>query len=52
MILVGATAIGIGSAVYYQGLDVFRQVCGELEDYMERHDYGTLEEFRGRALTN
>ena len=52
MILVGATAIGIGSAVYYQGLDVFRQVCGELEDYMERHGYGTLEEFRGRALTN
>ena len=52
MILVGATAIGIGSAVYYQGLDVFRQVCGELEDYMERHGYGTPEEFRGRALTN
>jgi len=50
MILVGATAVGIGSAVYYRGIDVFRQVCDELQDYMERHGYSKLEEFRGRAL--
>jgi dihydroorotate dehydrogenase (NAD+) catalytic subunit len=49
MTLVGATAIGIGSAVYYRGMEVFRQVCRELRDYMERHGYGALEEFRGRA---
>jgi dihydroorotate dehydrogenase (NAD+) catalytic subunit len=49
MILVGATAVGIGSAVYYRGMEVFQKVCDELEDYMERHGYGDLEAFRGRA---
>jgi dihydroorotate dehydrogenase (NAD+) catalytic subunit len=51
MTLVGATAIGIGSAVYYRGMEVFRQVCRELRDYMERHGYGDLDAFRGRAVT-
>jgi dihydroorotate dehydrogenase (NAD+) catalytic subunit len=50
MTLVGATAVGIGSAVYYRGMAVFRQVCEELRDYMERHGYGALEAFRGRAV--
>lgn len=49
MILVGATAVGIGSAVTYRGMTVFRKVCQELEDYMERHGYENLEGFRGRA---
>lgn len=50
MILVGATAVGIGSAVYYQGMEVFRKVCDELGDYMERHGYGDLEAFRRKAM--
>jgi dihydroorotate dehydrogenase (NAD+) catalytic subunit len=49
MILVGASAVGIGSAVYYRGMEVFREVCRELEDYMARHGYADLEAFRGRA---
>ena len=51
MILVGATAVGIGSAVHYRGMQVFREVCDELRAYMERHGYDDLEAFRGRALT-
>ncbi len=50
MILVGATAVGIGSAVYYRGIEVFQKVCEELEDYMERHGHNDLEAFRGRAI--
>jgi len=50
MILVGATAVGIGSAVSSRGMNVFRKVCEELQDYMERHGYCSLEEFRGKAL--
>jgi len=50
MILVGATAVGIGSAIYYRGMEVFQKACDELGDYMERHGYGDLEAFRGRAL--
>jgi len=49
MLLVGATAVGIGSAVTYRGIGVFRQACEEMEDYMERHKYDTLEAFRGRV---
>jgi len=49
MILVGATAVGIGSAVHYRGMEVFREVCRELEGYMARHGYADLEAFRGRA---
>ncbi len=50
MLLVGATAVGIGSAVYYRGIEVFRMVCEELREYMERNGYRDLEAFRGRAL--
>jgi dihydroorotate dehydrogenase (NAD+) catalytic subunit len=50
MILVGATAVGIGSAVAYRGIEVFREVCDELGSYMERHGYYELAELRGRAM--
>jgi len=50
MILVGATAVGIGSAVYFRGMEVFHKICAELQDYMARHGYSNLQAFRGRAL--
>jgi dihydroorotate dehydrogenase (NAD+) catalytic subunit len=50
MILVGATAVGIGSAVHYRGMEVFQEVCEGLREYMERHGYGGLGEFRGRMV--
>jgi dihydroorotate dehydrogenase (NAD+) catalytic subunit len=51
MVLVGATAVGIGSAVFYRGMEVFDAVCAEMRDYMQRHGYRCLADFRGRALT-
>jgi dihydroorotate dehydrogenase (NAD+) catalytic subunit len=50
MILVGATCVGIGSAVYHHGYDVFADVCAGIEAYMDRHGYRSVEEFRGKAL--
>ncbi len=50
MILVGATCVGVGSAVY-RGLDVFTEITDGLADYMQRHDYHSVEEFRGKALS-
>ena len=50
MILVGATAVGIGSAVHYRGMEVFREVCRELQGYMKRHGHERVEEFRGKAV--
>ncbi len=49
MILVGATCVGVGSAVY-RGLDVFTEITDGLADYMHRHDYHSVEDFRGKAL--
>ena len=52
MILVGATAVGIGSAVRsaYHGMDVFGEVASGIAEYMRRHRYARLEDFRGKAL--
>lgn len=49
LIMAGATAIGIGSGVYYRGIDVFRKVANEIEDFMFREGYNNLKEFRGIA---
>jgi dihydroorotate dehydrogenase (NAD+) catalytic subunit len=49
MLLVGATLVGVGSAVY-DGLEVFENIQKDLAEYMRRHDYHNIEAFRGRAL--
>jgi dihydroorotate dehydrogenase (NAD+) catalytic subunit len=50
MLLVGAAAVGIGSAVATRGINVYQEVCNELEAYMTTHDYSSLDEMRGKAL--
>ncbi|MGD2143920.1 MAG: dihydroorotate dehydrogenase [Anaerolineae bacterium] len=50
MLLVGATAVGIGSAIRYRGIEVFQRVCAELSDYMLRYGHDDLESLRGTAI--
>ncbi len=50
MLLVGATAVGVGSAISRRGMGVFQKVCDELRDYMARHGHADLEALRGKAL--
>jgi dihydroorotate dehydrogenase (NAD+) catalytic subunit len=50
MLLVGATAVGMGSAVYYAELEAFQRAGDEVRAYMTRHGHRTLADFRGRAL--
>ncbi len=50
MFLVGATAVSIGSAIRYRGMDVFQKVCDELKDYMRQHGHDNLASLRGTAL--
>jgi dihydroorotate dehydrogenase (NAD+) catalytic subunit len=50
MLLVGATAVSIGSAIRYRGMEVFGQVCEELKQYMQRHGHANLESLRGTAM--
>ena len=49
MIMAGATAVGVGSAVYVRGPGVFSQILLELVDCMDEHGYGSLAEIRGLA---
>lgn len=50
MIMAGASAVAIGSAVYTRGIEVFRLVCDEMRDFMVSHGYQSIEDFRGLTL--
>jgi len=48
--LAGATAVQIGSAVYYRGPEIFRLICQEIEEWMKKHNYTTITELIGASL--
>jgi len=45
--LAGASAVQIGSAVYYRGLDVFTLICKEIEQWMSTHHIKKITELIG-----
>jgi len=49
MILAGATAVGIGSAVYQGGPEVFAQINAEIEALMAELEAVSLDQLRGAA---
>jgi dihydroorotate dehydrogenase (NAD+) catalytic subunit len=49
MIMAGATAVGVGSAVYYRGVNAFGEIAQEMTSFMVEHSYKTLADFRGMA---
>ena len=49
MIMAGATAVGVGSAVYDEGPEVFGRICGELAALMDELGYSSPAEMRGVA---
>ena len=48
--LAGAKAVQIGTAVLYRGIDVFRKVCKEIEEYMKKEGFESIEDIIGLAL--
>lgn len=48
-LMAGASAVQIGSAVYYRGLDVFKKICQELTVWMDTHGYTKIAELVGVA---
>lgn len=48
-IMAGATAVGIGSGIYYRGIDVFKKVTAEMEDFMKQEGYDSIEKMKGIA---
>ncbi len=49
MIMAGASAVGIGSGVYYRGVEIFERVCDEIAEFMEEHSYNKIKEMIGIA---
>lgn len=49
MIMVGATAVGIGTAIYYRSLSAFTRITRELRQFMSQHRYQSLTDFKGLA---
>jgi dihydroorotate dehydrogenase (NAD+) catalytic subunit len=47
--MAGASAVQIGSAVYYRGVDVFKKICREIEKWMTAHHYQKITELIGVA---
>lgn len=50
MIMAGATLVGIGSAVYYRGEDVFKKMTDEMEKIMAEEGIKNLDEIRGLCI--
>ncbi|MEZ4736395.1 MAG: dihydroorotate dehydrogenase [Caldilineaceae bacterium] len=49
MLMAGATAVGIGSAIYYRGATALRQVKAELIQWLEAHNIDDINTLRGLA---
>lgn len=48
-IMAGASALQIGSAIYYRSVDVFKKICDEIETWIKDHGYKELSELIGVA---
>jgi dihydroorotate dehydrogenase (NAD+) catalytic subunit len=49
MLMAGASAVGIGTAVYYRGIGVFKKVCEEMSLWMQENGFDTIHEIVGAA---
>ncbi len=49
MVMAGGTAVGIGSAVHYGGVEVFQTILDEMRAFMNEEGYASLDELRGIA---
>lgn len=51
-IMVGASAVQIGTAVMHEGLEIFSKLSKNLESFMKQKSYEKISDFRGIALEN
>jgi dihydroorotate dehydrogenase (fumarate) len=47
-LLVGAQAVQLCSALYNHGVEYIREILSGIEDWMTRHKYDRIEDFRGK----
>ena len=49
MLMAGATAVGIGSAVYYRGIEAFASIAKEMVEWMKLNNVKSIKELVGVA---
>jgi len=49
IIQAGASAVGIGSAVYYHGIGVFGSIINEIKEWMQENNHDSIKELIGIA---
>ena len=49
MLMAGASAVGVGTAVYYRGVSAMQQIGQELVEFMDTYGFGNVSELRGRS---
>ncbi len=49
MIMAGAKAVGVGTALYYRGPNVFGKIANEVSEWLEDHNYKRVSEIIGIA---
>jgi len=49
IMMAGARLVGMGTAVYYRGVDVFSKVATEIEDWLSKNGYSSVEDIIGLA---
>jgi len=47
--MAGASAVQIGTGIYYRGLDIFKKICNEMEQWMSDNGYKNVIEVIGVA---
>jgi dihydroorotate dehydrogenase (NAD+) catalytic subunit len=50
MIMAGACLVGVGSAVYYRGETVFKEIVKEMDQVMKQYGIKSLDEIRGNIF--
>lgn len=50
MLMAGATVVGVGSAVWYRGVDAFGQINAELAAFMAGHGYPSVAALRRASI--
>lgn len=48
-IMAGASAVQIGTGIYYRDLDIFKKICEEIKKWIKNHGYKNLTELIGAA---
>ena len=47
--MAGASAVQIGTGIYYRGEKIFEEISKELREWLEAHEYGRIKDVIGAA---